>query len=74
CQPGAPRGTVQAFQQRLADRGWKITVDDKPGPQTSDVVRRFQLEANERGFLVGRPDGVGGPCTWIAAHLMPVTR
>jgi peptidoglycan hydrolase-like protein with peptidoglycan-binding domain len=74
CGPGAPALTIGAFQQRLADRGWRISVDNRYGDQTRDVVARFQQDANNRGYLVGRADGVGGPCTWIALWLAPVTR
>jgi peptidoglycan hydrolase-like protein with peptidoglycan-binding domain len=74
CGPGGPEATVGAFQQRLRDRGWTITVDRRYGQQTADVLTRFQRDALSRGFEIGRPDGYGGPATWTALHLAPITR
>lgn len=59
-------GTAE-WQQRMAERGWNIIVDDIFGPQTDGVCRAFQLE---KGLQV---DGIVGPITWAAAWEMPVT-
>lgn len=56
------------FQQRLKDRGWKITVDGDHGPGTSRVLRAFQQEKRLQ------VDGKGGPATWKALWAAPVTR
>lgn len=58
---------VRMAQQRLADRGWAITVDGIYGDQTAGIVRQFQAE---KGLLV---DGVIGPETWTALWAAPVT-
>lgn len=71
--PDGPAGTVHAFQVRLAARGWTITPDGKYGPKTADTVRRFQDDVTRRGFVIGRPDGIGGPATWTALWAAPVT-
>lgn len=67
CGPGGPAATVHAFQQRLFDRGWRISVDSKYGQQTGDVIGKFQKQC---GLLADR---VGGPVVWTALHLRPVT-
>ena len=46
---------VRALQQRLKERGWKITVDGEFGPQTDRIVRAFQ---KDKGLTV---DGEVGP-------------
>lgn len=74
CGPGGPKHTVGAFQQRLRDRGWNVTVDSDYGPKTAAVVRAFQHDALGRGFVIGAADGIGGPATWVALHLAPITR
>lgn len=61
-------GNVQAFQQRLKERGWKIDADGKFGPGTQTVVTAFQ---REKGL---DPDGRVGPRTWEAIWNTPVTR
>lgn len=60
CGPGGPPDVVRAFQQRFADRGWKLAVDGKPGNETATVIRKFQAE---KGLGV---DGIGGGQTWVA--------
>lgn len=60
AEPNGARPTIQAFQQRLRDRGWNVTVDGFYGPQTRDVLRKFQ---NEKGLIA---DGIGGGATWVA--------
>jgi hypothetical protein len=66
-QVGDAGPDVRLFQQRMADRGWSITVDGQFGAQTQNVVRQFQ---SEKGLTV---DGVVGPATWQAAWTAPVT-
>ena len=58
---------VRALQQRLKDRGWKITVDGEFGPQTDRIVRAFQ---KDKGLTV---DGEVGPQTWNALWTTPIT-
>lgn len=55
------------WQERMHERGWAITVDDKYGPQSAHVCASFQ---HEKGLGV---DGIVGPITWEAAWLLPVT-
>lgn len=55
------------WQQRMAERGWNIMVDDIFGPQTDGVCRAFQ---SEKGLTV---DGIVGPITWNAAWTEPIT-
>lgn len=62
------RGAVtRAYQQRLKDRGWRITVDGDHGPATTAVLKAFQAE---KGLAV---DGVGGRNTWTALWTRPIT-
>lgn len=66
---------LRVFQQRMADRGWPITVDGLYGPKgattptgnTAEVVVAFQ---KEKGLTA---DGLIGPTTWKAAWESPVT-
>lgn len=64
---GSRGKNVQQMQQRLKDRGWKITVDGIFGAQTDTVVRAFQ---REKGLAV---DGIVGARTWSALWLAPIT-
>ncbi len=59
---------VRTIQQRLKDRGWRITVDGVYGPATEAVIRAFQRE-KRLGV-----DGVVGPRTWAALWTTPITR
>lgn len=63
----ADRPGIRRAQQRLRDRGWRISVDGYYGPQTEDVVTSFQ---REKGLTV---DGLLGPQTWRALWAEPVT-
>ncbi|WP_197085211.1 peptidoglycan-binding protein [Saccharothrix sp. ST-888] len=53
--------TVRAWQQRMRDRGWSITVDGWYGPSSTSICRQFQAE---KGLT---QDGIVGPATWAAA-------
>ncbi|MFD8595379.1 peptidoglycan-binding protein [Kitasatospora sp. NPDC059646] len=66
----APRydANVRRWQQRMADRGWSITVDGYYGPASAAVARAFQAQ---KGLAV---DGLVGPVTWRAAWTARVTR
>lgn len=58
---------VRTWQQRMRDRGWRITADGDYGPRSRDVCVAFQ---REKGLVV---DGIVGPVTWAAAWTAPVT-
>jgi peptidoglycan hydrolase-like protein with peptidoglycan-binding domain len=58
---------LQAWQARMAARGWKITADGLWGSQTEGVLRAFQ---DEKGLRV---DGRLGPKSWAAAWTAEVT-
>lgn len=58
---------VRVWQAKMALRGWKIAVDGKFGPETYDVVLRFQ---REKGLTV---TGTINAQTWNAAWALPVT-
>lgn len=64
---GAKGNFVRQFQQRLAERGWRISVDGIFGSQTEAIVRQFQ---REKGLVV---DGLVGKKTWGALWTAPVT-
>lgn len=54
-----------AFQQRLRDRGWRITVDGKWGPKSAATLTAFQ---REKGL---EDDGIPGPASWTALWVRP---
>lgn len=66
---------LKVWQQRMADRGWPITVDGLYGPtgattpqgNTAEITIAFQ---KEKGLVA---DGLIGPATWKAAWETPVT-
>jgi hypothetical protein len=55
---GSKGTNVKKLQQRLKQRGWKITVDSTFGPRTELAVRGFQ------GKNRLHEDGIVGPATW----------
>ncbi|WP_157983569.1 peptidoglycan-binding domain-containing protein [Nocardiopsis sp. TNDT3] len=61
------RPHVRAIQQRLADRGWAITIDARYGPNTAETVRLFQ---REKGLVA---DGLTGAATWPVLWTAPIT-
>lgn len=61
------REDLRRWQQRMADRGWKITADGYYGDETERVATAFQ---RQKGLQV---DGLIGPATWAAAWTAPVT-
>ena len=58
---------VVQLQQKLKDRGWKITVDGQFGPATEKVIRAYQ---KEKGLTI---DGLVGNQTWNSIFKSPVT-
>lgn len=61
------RPGIRQLQQRLKDRGWRISVDGRYGTATRDVVRAFQREKRLR------VDGAVGAQTWAALWESPIT-
>ena len=45
---GTFRASARAWQQRMKDRGWKITVDGYFGPQSASVAKRFAAQKGLR--------------------------
>lgn len=58
---------VHTVQNRLRQRGWKISVDGDFGPETDRVVRAFQTEKHLDS------DGIVGRLTWKALWEAPIT-
>src|SRR6185503_3179732 len=58
---------VRTVQERLHQRGWRISVDGDFGPETDRVVRAFQSEKHLES------DGIVGPLTWKALWVAPIT-
>lgn len=63
---GAVSNSVKAFQAKLRDRGWKISVDGNFGPATEAIVKKFQAEKRLK------VDGIVGPATWNAIFTAPL--
>lgn len=63
---------VRAYQQRLHDRRWTLSVDSWFGAQSAQVTREFQADSTTHGWPLAI-DGQVGPKTWRAAFLRPVT-
>ncbi|MGC9379478.1 peptidoglycan recognition protein family protein [Streptomyces sp. MH13] len=65
--PATVHSSARTWQQRMAARGWSISVDGVYGEQSRRVCLAFQ---QEKGLTV---DGVVGARTWYAAWNTPVT-
>lgn len=68
-------GELRQWQQRMADRGWPITVDGLYG-SVGDTTPRGNTAENTVAFQKEKgltPDGLIGPATWDAAWSAPVT-
>ena len=61
------REDLRVWQQRMKDRGWRITPDGLYGDETARVAKGFQAD---KGLAV---DGLIGEVTWKAAWESPVT-
>lgn len=66
--PGVDGNNVRIWQQRMQDRGWRITVDGAYGPQSKSICEAFQAQ---KKLTV---DGIVGRYTWDAAWTAPITR
>ena len=62
------REDVRAWQARMRERGWKITVDGRFGPQSASVAQRF---AAQKGLRVA--PGSLNAAVYGAAWSLPVT-
>lgn len=74
--PEAPEihGTdVQAWQQRMADRGWPLSVDGWYGPQSAQVCQQFQKMFHDAPLPGLADDDIVGDDTWNAAFTLPIT-
>ncbi|MEO6203789.1 MAG: transglycosylase family protein [Mycobacteriales bacterium] len=61
---------VHMWQARMADRGWKISVDGHFGPQTAHIAKMFAADQKlARTGLSGEVDKT----VWDAAWQLPVT-
>ncbi len=58
-------GDVRQWQQKMRDRGWRISVDGDFGRESSRILKAFQ---KEKGLLV---DGILGPRSWTATWTYP---
>jgi hypothetical protein len=62
------RPDVRAWQQRMSDRGWDLTVDGRYGPKTAHVAARFAAEKN-----LGTAPGTVDRALWASAWQLPVS-
>jgi hypothetical protein len=62
------REDVRAWQARMRERGWKITVDGRFGPKSASVAQRF---AAQKGLAVS--PGSLNATVYGAAWSLPVT-
>ena len=60
---------VKMWQDRMAKRGWDVTVDGYYGPQTAAVAKRF---AAQKGLTPATP-GTVDKAVWDAAWTLPVS-
>lgn len=58
---------VRVWQQRMAERGWRLEADGFYGVKSFGVAKTFQ---DQKGLKV---DGIVGPQSWDAAWTTPVT-
>ena len=65
---GTAREDVRAWQARMKQRGWKIGVDGRFGPQSASVAQRF---ATQKGLAVA--PGSLNATVYGAAWSVPVT-
>jgi hypothetical protein len=63
---------VRTWQQRMAARGWSITVDGYYGPQSQSICEQFQQDSTEHGWPLA-VDGIVGEQTWNATWQRPVS-
>ncbi|HVU73312.1 MAG TPA: transglycosylase family protein [Mycobacteriales bacterium] len=63
------RSDVRLWQERMAERGWPITVDGYFGPQTQHVALAFAQEKGLPVALLGEIDHA----VWAAAWTSPIT-
>jgi N-acetyl-anhydromuramyl-L-alanine amidase AmpD len=59
---------VVALQNRLVQRGWKVTIDGVFGDETDTAVLGFEREKHLQAI-----PGVVGPGVWKALWMLPVT-
>lgn len=59
---------ARTWQAKMAQRGWRITVDGVYGPNSAEVCKKFQ---REKGLVV---DGIVGPQTWAMTWKATVTK
>lgn len=64
---GTSGADTGAFQRRLKERGYSLDADNSHGPTTTKRLKAFQ---SEKGLSA---DGNGGPQTWTALYVRPVT-
>lgn len=63
---------VRTWQQRMADRGWPITVDGWYGSQSRAFCLQFQTDSTAHGWPL-KVDGIVGAATWRATWDRPVS-
>ena len=61
---------VHTWQARMAQRGWKITVDGYFGPQSAAIAKRF---ATEKKLTMTGLSGEVDKTVWDAAWRLPVS-
>ncbi len=61
-------GDVLLWQKRMRTRGWRLSVDGVFGPQSRDVLVKFQKEKKLKA------DGILGPASWAAAWTAKITK
>lgn len=58
---------ARQWQEKMAQRGWRIEVDGVYGAKSAEICKKFQ---REKGLVV---DGIVGPQTWAMTWKAPVT-